>query len=216
MEESEKGVQQNTKNSFQIQFNFLTSYLGEQSHHIIKFLLLLFFKENAHVIGLSCLLPVYICNLCSCFLRENYRSVCVGAVDSVRSEAICFLFCLQHYWQDIMGSCHTLHLNLKVFFCKLLKVSLFSFSSLLTSELTNSDISEGEKKVTEVNCLHIVKSATYQPYHLVSYCITCRTQTHISKKMEEHHTLSLAYINQCQGNLCLHVLSQMVRLCFCL
>lgn len=52
-----------------------TSYFGEQSHHMIKFLFLLFFKKSAHVIGLSHLLLfyIYMYNLFLYFLRENYR-----------------------------------------------------------------------------------------------------------------------------------------------
>lgn len=67
-----------------------TSYWGEQSHHIITFLFLPFLQQSACVVGLSHLLLfyIYVLNLWSYFLRENYRWVCVceGAVDSVRSD----------------------------------------------------------------------------------------------------------------------------------
>lgn len=56
-----------------------TSYWGEQSHHIITFLLLPFLQQSAHVVGLSRLLLFYICvkPLVIFFERKLQMSLCV-------------------------------------------------------------------------------------------------------------------------------------------
>lgn len=54
--------------------------------------------------------------------------------------------------------------------------------------------------------MNIVKIATYQSYHLVSYHTFYRMQAHKSKEREEHNLFFLSYINQCYGNPCLPVL----------
>lgn len=72
LEESQKGVQENTKKSFLIKFNFITcgkTPPTEMSNLItsLHFLLFLpFLQQSAHVVALSCLLfYIYVLNLWS-------------------------------------------------------------------------------------------------------------------------------------------------------
>lgn len=103
---------------------------------------------SARVVGLSHLLLsyIYVLNLWSYFWEKAADESVWGGVGSWFCEIWdCFLsLCLQSNEQDNRGSWHTLHTRWT--FCRLLKVSLFSFSWLLPPELFNSDISERKKR----------------------------------------------------------------------
>lgn len=182
-----------------------TSYLGEQSHHIIKFLFLLFFKKSADVIGLSHLLLFYIYayKLCSYFLREKLQ-MRVRAVDSVKIGdylPLLSVALLAGHHREL--SCTPL--EFKTNFLQSSEVFTLLLYSLMSSELVNSDISERKKKLQRLIVWMLLRLLLTD---LTVGKVSCLLQdvSHKSKGREQCHILFLSYLNRHYGSPCLPVL----------